>query len=166
MTASRVEIRVAEMRRFLIEAKKQTYAGEGLRRKRRFVKMYTYVRGKWRYEDRYVGGHTETGIEIVRYRGYPIWAMCYRGGMLRDTIRSSKETFTFLRSCLKKIPISFPVRGPKVRTSKGWRYSNKWSGSLRDFRGKESIEFAGEEIYGHEYFGGFIQTSAYEIHFL
>ena len=158
-----INISISELKMFLIEAKQNTYAGEGLRRKRMYVKMYKYERAKWKYEDRYVGGLCETGVEIVRYKNYPIWSMCYRGGMLQNVKPSSSETFSFLRTCLKRPPKTLPVRGPQNYTWDNWIYNNQWKGNLINFGGTEWIEYDGMQIYEDTYLGGFVRTSAYNI---
>ena len=84
---------------FLIEAKKNSYAGEGARSPSKCIlsKNYLYTKGDFRYEDQYFGEYLDVGEEIVWFKEIPVWGMGYRGGMFEEYRHLSEETFKVLR---------------------------------------------------------------------
>ena len=82
--------------------------------------------------------------------------MNYHGKMLSKNI-SAKKCYGFLKTCMKKLPVDFPVRGPKEFEKKDFRYENKWKGDLESFVGKEIIFYKGEKVYECNYHGGLIK---------
>ena len=81
--------------------------------------------------------------------------MIYHGKMLSKNI-SARKCYNFLKKCMKKLPVDFPVRGPKKFEEKDFKYENKCQGDLKDFRGKEVIFYKGEKVYGCGYQGKYL----------
>ena len=167
-------INLGELRKFLVKAKKDTYAGDGeeVTPQRPGFRELEFEEGDWNYRDSYVGFFMAPGQEVVRYQGEPVWTMAYSGGMkpvLRDNFDFSKETFEFLKRALLHIPENAPYRGPLGEWSdrKGWLYENDIVdvNDITDFRGFESIWFTpdgespeiGQEAVFHQtYMGGLV----------
>ncbi len=147
-----------EIINFIQKAKKATFASKMARP----VKTedngleYIYKEKPFLYKDKYFGHFVDVGQEIVWYRGNPIWAMSYRGGMLSHRYLS-KKCFSFLKRCLKKLPKDFPIRGPESYKEGDFRYENTWKGDIESFFGEEKIFWKGKQIYFRNYLGGVIK---------
>lgn len=159
----RLELSLDDLCAFLRRAKLATFAGEGPRSKRRFIRMYRYEEDDWTYEDRYTGNLLDTGMEIVRLSGYPIWAMVYRGGMLAEKRDTSQEGFGFLKEALRLAPIEMPVRGPDLYSRDEWQYINSVQGEVVEFTGLERILLSKQEVYRRLYQGGLVYDKKYTI---
>src|SRR3989344_4745673 len=85
-------INLEELAKFLVRAKKATYAGEGMEAtpERPGFKELEFIEGDWIYRDSYVGFFRAPGQEVVRFRGEPVWTMSYDGGMMLDFIDHEK----------------------------------------------------------------------------
>ena len=142
--------------KFLQESKKNTFASRISipRFNPDGSKEYIYKNGEWLYRDKYFGSLVDTGQEVVFYKGKLIWSMSYRGGMIEPHKNLSKKCFSFLKKCLRNIPIEFPVRGVKEYKEDPFYYTNSWQGTLEDFVGEEKIFLKGEQIYFRNYLGG------------
>jgi hypothetical protein len=131
MTSVNLSIDLEEMQRFLQEAKRATFTGNGPRSEIEGIRLYQFSRGAWDYEDRYVGNLLDTGLEVVRFDKFPIWAMSYRGGMLPEAHQRASETFFFLKEALNLVPLETPIRGPKTYSRGDWLYENFLMGELK-----------------------------------
>lgn len=142
---------------FLQRAKKATFASKTAKpiKTKDNGLEYFYEERPLTYKDRYYGYFIDTGQEMVWTNGIPIWSMSYRGGMLNHKELSSK-CFLFLKNCLQKFPINFPVRGPEKYEEGDFKYENKWNGDINSFFGEEKIFWKGEQIYFRNYLGGLI----------
>lgn len=166
MTSINLSIDLEEMQRFLQEAKRATFTGNGPRSEIEGIRLYQFSRGAWDYEDRYVGNLLDTGLEVVRFDKFPIWAMTYRGGMLPEAHQRASETFSFLKEALNLVPLEIPIRGPKTYSRGDWRYENFLMGELIDFHGQEHILMKGTKIYTRVYQGGCIYDKRYSMSLL
>jgi hypothetical protein len=145
-----------ELRDFLIEAKKNTYAsGEGSKvtPSRVGAKDLPYRRGNYSYLDSYFGEINFAGQEVVWLENSAIWGMNYFGVTLNPV-----EGFpTFLFDSLKRVTRDAPYRGPEQYTFKEFEYNCSWSGNLLLFFGEEKIIYKKEEIYRLTFHGGTIK---------
>ncbi|MBS3156059.1 XRE family transcriptional regulator [Candidatus Woesearchaeota archaeon] len=164
-------IDLGELVRFLVKAKRGTYAGDGreIMPQRPGFKELEFSEGDWNYRDSYVGFFRAPGQEVVRFQGQPVWTMSYDGGMLpnfRDNVAFAKETFVFLKRALSLCPEHIPFRGPyelRDREMK-FQYINFPEGNVTDFRGSEHIHINVSvdsphpvlEVFRQNYFGGLV----------
>ncbi len=91
---------------FLIEAKKQTYANENVKKilsSRKGSFDYEYSNDKMTYHDTYFGGTKFMGEEVIyTSNDIPIWGMNYYGITLNENL--SEETIdNALRPALMKV---------------------------------------------------------------
>jgi hypothetical protein len=113
-------------------------------------------KGVWTYSDQYVGGEPFQGFEIVWLRRIPVWSMSYRGLW---NGKDYKEMLRFAKKALRAHSWSAPWRGPKRFSTKdmpNWSYTNKWHGTIREFRGTEKIFFKRKEVGWTIYHGGVV----------
>lgn len=152
------KINIEKLRKFLIKAKQNTYAGDGTRAESKCIlsKNYIYIDGDYRYEDQYFGEYLDVGEEIVWYKEIPIWGMGYRGGMIKEYRDLSEKTFEFLRKALLKPQRDFSTRGPVEMKEENLIYRNIGNGDITSFTGYEFIECDGVKVYERHYIGGLI----------
>ena len=162
----RVDIGLTEFVSFMRDAKGATFAGSGRRTKTNMFRFYRFARNEWAYEDRYTGNLFDTGMEVIRYRKYPIWAMVYRGGVIEEHQTLSGILFSFLKEALKRAPMEMPVRGPAEYRAGDFIYKNVVRGSLLDFEGCEEICLNDIRLYYHRYQGGVVRDRRYVVSFL
>lgn len=157
LTAS-MRVREAELKAFLIRAKRRTYAGQGRRDPslRPYSKNYSYKDGAFRYEDQYFGEYIDVGEELVWYHGIPLWGMGYRGGIHRKHLARHREALAFLRRALRRPDPVLPVRGPRYLRRGAYIYTNAVQGDIRAFTGREDIYWCDEPICFRDYVGGII----------
>lgn len=174
----RLEIDLEELRDFIVEGKKNCYAGNG----KEIIlpdgsKLLTFQEGNLYYEDNYSGYYQAPGRELVKWKnkdGQRIWQMAYSGGMI-DLKNLDKDlverAFAFLKKVLSKVPREEPFRGPKyfasiiVPTStESFAYHNKphsdAANNLIRFKGEEEIIWGHSGrfsyIFSQDYSGGLI----------
>ncbi len=147
---------------FLIEAKKQTYANEKVKKilsTRRGSYDYEYSNGIMTYHDTYFGGTNFMGEEVVYLSNEtPIWGMNYYGITLDESL--SEETIDkALRPALMKVGEDdiIPVRGPKEFVNSEYKYTFEVSGTIDYFDGVESIYKNNQKVYVLKCHGGAIK---------
>ena len=142
--------------KFLQKSKRKTFASATTIPKFRLdgSKEYFYKEGNLTYRGKYFGSLVDTGQELVFHKNKLVWSMSYRGGMVLGKEDLSKKCFSFLKKCLRKAPLFFPVRGPTSYREGVFRYENSWKGDLEGFIGEEKIFYEGEQIYFRDYLGG------------
>ncbi len=156
-----MKINLEELSTFLDKAKVQAYAGEGkeIPSQRPDFKELEFSEGDYVYRDSYAGFFFAPGQEVVRFKGKPIWAMAYSGGMLPEyhgDVKFAKQTFTFLKQCLLRIEEARPFRGPKNFKEGDFEYKDASVGNVSDFSGTEHIFYRGKEVFRQHYIGGLI----------
>ena len=147
-----------ELRKFLVKAKKSTYAaGDSVPKIVNDDKSTTLVfeRGDWKYHDNYFGGEPYGGREIVFFKGQPIYMMVYYG-RVNDSVTNINSVYNILMNALKLIPEDKPYRGPEKYTVGDLSYKNSFTGEVDNFFGEEFITENGKEIYKAMYIGGFV----------
>lgn len=147
---------------FLIEAKKQTYANENVK-KAKSSRMnsfdYEYSNGKMVYHDTYFGGTKFMGEEVVyTSNNTPIWGMNYYGVTFNENL-SEEAMDEALRPALMQVGEDniLPIRGPKEYINNGYKYTFQVSGDLNYFEGIETISKDEEKIYVLKCHGGIIK---------
>lgn len=156
-----MEFDLTQLAKFLVKAKTQTYAGDGkeiLSQRPGFAEL-EFKDGDFEYRDSYSGFFQAPGQEVVRYKGKPIWAMAYSGGMEKKYHGDSefaRKTFSFLKQALLRIEESEPFRGPDNLKEGDYEYINKVEGDIINFSGKEQILYKSERVFAQDYIGGLI----------
>lgn len=146
-----------KLHKFLVEAKKATYAGNGNEKKLLDgCRELVYEEGNLKYVDKYYGWKFFSGQEIVFNKEIPIWSMNYYGGSFKTTL-FTKKIYNFLKKALSEVNEDFPFRGPKEFSEKNWGYKNDLKGNLNNFKGREEIFYKKELVYELEYHGGEIK---------
>lgn len=148
-----------ELRTFLMEAKKQTYANENIKKvssSRKESYDYEYSNGMFLYHDTYFGGLNFMGEEIVYSQDdTPIWGMNYYGVTLDESL-SEEAMDKALRPALMQVGIDdiIPVRGPKEFINGDYIYRFDIKGDLNYFEGEETIYKNENKIYSLKCHGG------------
>ena len=147
-----------ELAKFLVKAKKKTYAGEGeeISPQRPRFKELEYKEGDWYYRDSYSGFYQAPGQEVVYFQDEPVWAMAYSGGMRKEFYENkalAEKTFNFLKECLSRVEEKEPFRGPRKYSEGDFSYEMELEGDINDFSGEERIYHQGKEVF-HQYFIG------------
>lgn len=157
------EKQIDDLRNFLIEAKKQTYANENVQKilSTRFGSHdYEYSSKDMIYHDTYFGGTNFMGEEVVYLSSgaTPIWGMNYYGVTL-DKSLSEEAVDKALRPALMKVGKDniIPVRGPKEFINNEYRYTFEVTGDLNYFEGKETISKNNKKVYVLKCHGGVIK---------
>ncbi len=153
------QISVKELKEFLNEANKKTYANKKAAKSkpsRLKSEDYHFEKGDLIYHDTYFGTRDFIGEEVVYKNKKPVWGANYFGFIL-DSNMSEKILYDFLRKALMQNSKDvIPVRGPKEFFSGKWRYKFLAKGDLNNFSGVETISFDGKEVYHCLIHGGFI----------
>ena len=150
----------AELRDFLIEAKRHTYAAGGppTGSCRRASKDLGYSSGEHEYLDSYLGAADFVGEEIVYFRKVPVWGMNYYGRSIVDADDAGSPDSVgmgeVLHGALMEPPREAPYRGPRSYKKGSCDYRCSWEGELEDFFGEEEILCAGKRIYFLRFHGG------------
>jgi hypothetical protein len=121
-----------------------------------------YAESDWNYRDSFTGFYSSSGQEIIRYKGNPVWSSSYGGGVT-DKYIGNLKFFTKLESFLieslsQDSGDSFSLRGPELFEKEDWRYICKSDGDMQNFSGIEEIQFKGEKVFEHRFFGGLIKS--------
>jgi hypothetical protein len=153
----------ADLALFLRTAKRRTYAGldddatiatpllSG-------SKQLEHSEGDWHYCDIYFGMTRFAGLELVRFKGKPVWAMSYSGGLTSVSTPPADvgAIYRFLRAALMKTDAAIPLRGPPNYADGAFRYVSRTVGSLAAFNGEESIAHDSVDVYRLIYSGGLL----------
>jgi hypothetical protein len=153
----------ADLALFLRTAKRRTYAGldddatiatpqlEG-------SKQLEHRDGDWHYCDIYFGMTRFAGLELVRLKGKPVWAMSYSGGLtsVSKPHADAGAIYRFLRAALMEADAAMPLRGPSNFSDGAFRYVSCTVGDLGEFKGEESIARESVDVYRLIYSGGLL----------
>lgn len=148
--------------RFLVAAKRHTYAAQGDRASVPPVlagsKQLEYADGDRLYRDIYYGMDFFAGQEIVELAKRPVWTMVYSGGVTMSPASRERTAavYRFLRGALMQVNAHQLYRGPERWREGDWEYRNTWQGGPENFRGSESILLDGESVYELHYSGGLL----------
>ncbi len=148
-----------ELCKFLVKAKKSTYAaGDSAKKIVEADKSTTLIfeDGDWKYHDNYFGGEPYGGREVVFFRGLPVYMMVYYGWVV-EGVADVQTVYKTLQGALSQIPEDKPFRGPKRYNLDDVEYINVYEGEIDNFFGEEIIKSAdGDEIYKAKYIGGLV----------
>lgn len=150
------------LKKFLYNANKFGYAGDGKEinsPQRPGFDELEYSEGDYLYHDSYSGHYFAPGQEVVYYKGDPIWAMAYAGGMKFEHHSDetlTKQTIKFLKKALLAMNPEKPYRGPEKFEEGEWRYVSTLSGDIKDFTGNEKIYLKDKLVFEQNFIGGII----------
>lgn len=149
------------IKEFLIEAKKQTYANENIEKvnnSRLNSKDYEYKKDNMIYHDTYFGGTNFIGEEVVYINNETYWGMNYYGVTLDNTL-GEEAMDKALRPALMMVGKDniIPVRGPKEFINCEYKYTFEVEGNLDCFNGVETIYKSDKKIYELKCNGGLIK---------
>lgn len=147
--------------KFLIEAKKMTYANSGVEKKeslRLNSNDYEYKKDNMIYHDTYFGGTRFMGEEVVQIDNLPYWGMNYYG-VTTDEALGEEAMDNALRPALMKVGEDniIPVRGPREYINGEYKYEFNVSGDLNNFTGIEIVYKNDVKIYELKCVGGLIK---------
>lgn len=151
-------ISLTNLKEFLVEAKKLTYAGGEISKK--ILEMdksttLTFEDGDYKYHDNYFGGEPYGGREVVFFKDEPVYMMVYYG-LVNEEVTDFHEIYKILRKALSLIPEDKPYRGPKEYVEGDYKYINNFIGEVDNFSGEESISYKETEVYSAKYIGGLV----------
>lgn len=150
-----------DLNAFLDRAGKATYAGGGKPEEKPEKPGFTefaYKEGDFIYRDSYVGFYRSRGMEVVRYKGKPVWTSMYGGGMTKGNEKLANECFKFLKQALRSKEASFvSFRGPRLFESGDWKYTYQQEGDRYEFSGHEEISYKRKLVFFHRVIGGIVE---------
>ncbi len=143
-----------KLRGFLLEAKRNTYAGKGRKSdpSRPNSHDYRYEIGDLLYIDTYIGGESFSGEEAVWVKNNPVYAMNYFGRVLAENFSGD-----FLKAALREVRAEKPYRGPVFYQEGEFVYSCKVSGNLDWYQGYEEIYDRNQKLYECYFHGGVVR---------
>jgi hypothetical protein len=152
-----------ELVRFLVKAKRATYASQGDVDSVKSVLLpgthqLEFSEGLFFYRDIYAGSSMFAGQEMVYYAGKPVWSMSYAGNIPEEVSKQDIEGLTkLLHKALMNVPNATPYRGPLQIEDGAFRYANHAGGSFTSFFGDEGIQRDGRVLYTLHYEGGMLR---------
>jgi hypothetical protein len=149
---------IQELKQFILEANGKGYAtGEEKTRIKENDGSMTikYSSGEWKMVDNYVGGEPYAGMTKIFFQEKVVWVMVYYG-VVDKKVNGFKDVYGFLMKSLLQMPADYPYRGPKEFSEGEWKYVNKWSGEVEQFKGEEKIYLKGETVFWTKYIGGVV----------
>lgn len=153
---------MTDIEKFLIEAKKQTYANSSAERilnTRLNSKDYEYKKGNMIYHDTYFGGTRFIGEEVVYVDNQTYWAMNYYGVTFDETLgeEAMDNALRPALMCVGEDGRVIPVRGPKEFVNGEYKYTFEVNGDINCFDGIETIYKKDKKIYELKCSGGLIK---------
>lgn len=139
---------------FLLEAKKNTYAGKSnsCASSRPASHDYRYENAEYLYIDTYLGGECFSGEEAVWIKNEPVYAMNYSGRVLQESFSGN-----FLKAALREATEEMPYRGPACYQEGEYTYKCSVNGDIRWFQGFEEIYCNNRKVYECFYHGGVVR---------
>lgn len=146
---------------FLDKASSATYAGNGKEEanpeRPGFIEL-AYQEGDFSYRDSYTGHYRSRGMEVVRYKGQPVWTSMYGGGMTQGNDELAHDCFEFLKQALQtREPDFVSFRGAKLFESGDWKHTYEQQGDPYEFSGYEEILYQGKLVFFHRIIGGIVE---------
>ncbi|MBP5444656.1 MAG: hypothetical protein J6Y28_00655 [Acholeplasmatales bacterium] len=139
---------------FLIEAKKNTYAGKKgeVASSRLNSHDLKYEKDNLMYYDTYLGGDLFSGEEALWINNEPCWSMNYIG-----RVKENNFSGDFLKEALLLVNKEYPYRGPLYYKNGDYEYIMEVKGDFNWFYGHEIIKYKNVEIYECNFHGGLVK---------
>lgn len=146
------------LQNFLIKARTKTYAGNDGKVASVLAgsKQLEWQEGDWLYRDVYYAGNgIFDGLEVVHFKGEPIWSMCYFGNFKN---MSEEEIDRVLRKALLENWKTARLSENVEWSFEDYKYicSPNFEGDINEIAGSEEIWKNKKKIYVLYYAGGFI----------
>lgn len=152
---------INELMDFIDKAGRATYAGGGTREKTPERKAFTemvYQDGDFYYRDSWTGYIRSRGMELVRFKGEPVWSCLYGGGMVEGHEQLADDCFEFLKKAmLAKGSNTHSARGPEKFSDGDWSYLYAQESDKSEFSGYEEIKHNDVLVFFHRVIGGVIK---------
>ncbi len=143
-----------ELKVFITEARKNTYAGDGKRTENPFLAssvQLEYKKGEYFYRDIYFGGEKNfVGQEVVYQSDKPVWSMVYCGSA------EPPEVTGFLKKSLLNLSEKCRFGGKCEFEENDLKYKDEGEGTIERFDGEEKIFIKEKNVYKLKYQGGLI----------
>lgn len=157
----KLNINFDDLKKFLYDANANSYAGAAkeIAPQRPGFDELEYKKGDWYFRDSYVGSYFAPGQEFVYFKGKPVWAMAYAGGMkfkYHGEREITKETIVFLKKSLIAMEPDKPYRGPVEFAEGEFRYISTLNGDIKDFIGNEKIYKGDKLVFEQNFIGGIV----------
>ncbi len=149
-------MRTENLEAFLLKARSQTYAVAAGRLDPLLPDsvQYEYQNKEFLYRDiYYTGNGIFSGIEVMYYKGKPVWSMSYFGDFSQMT---EERADTLLRKALIDLWDSTRIYKDIQRDYSNFTYSCKGSGIIKKLSGVEEIHVHNKMVYSFVYNGGLI----------
>lgn len=147
-------INFEELKNFIAEARKNTYAGGGKPVENPLLAgsyQLEYGKGDYFYRDIYFSGKDNfIGQEVIYLKDSPIWSMVYCGSAEPPEVRD------FLKEGLLNLAEKCRFNEECEFEEGDLKYKNEGEGTLEQFHGKESVYIGEEKVYKLRYQGGLI----------
>ncbi len=147
------------IRRILLNSVSSSYVGGGkeVKPERKDFHELEYREGDFYYRDSYTGHIKSRGMELIRYKGKPVWSALYGGGMIEGKEDLTNETFKFLKKAMSTDERNFQFfRGPHNLKDGDWEYKYDQEGDVEEFSGYEEIYYKNELVFFHRVIGGLV----------
>lgn len=148
------EVKLDELKKFIVEARENTFAGVGIfidNPRLKGSKELGYQKGNFIYQDIYFDGEKNfIGQEIVYYNNKPVWGMGYLGDQTPDEITE------FLKKALSGLSEKCRFGENCGIERKELHYKDNGIGGITKFSGQETISFKEKNIYKLNYQGGLL----------
>lgn len=145
--------------RFLVTAKKAGYASGDQSKVKKLSdgsEGVGYSEGVYSYRDRWYGGTSFSGQEVVTRAGKPVWSMNFYGSNAAGAAVPA-DFPKFHKAALRRVTEAAPFRGPAIYREGDFVYVNDVSGTVEEFQGVERVYHRDQEIYRLVYHGGRLQ---------
>jgi Domain of unknown function (DUF5680) len=144
---------------FVVRAKAACYAGGGASSpaSRTGSHDLCHDSGDWSYRDSYFGGTDFIGQEVVWHAAVPVWAMNYRGWILRPDLIDAGAAGAAIKTALSAMYREGRFLGGFRMDLGRDVYEDASDGTCEGFTGTERIRRDGIEAYRLDYHGGLIR---------
>jgi len=147
-------INFEELKKFVAEARRNTYAGEGESIKNSLLNgshQLEYRKDKYFYRDIFFAGKKNfIGQEVIYLNDNPIWSMVYSGSA------EPEEITPFLKRSLSALSEKCRFGEKCELKENNLLYKDDGQGTLERFGGKEQIFEQEKEVYRLDYHGGLV----------
>ncbi len=148
-----------ELPEFLVAAKQKMWAADV--RPLALVdggEEFTYTWGYWKYLHRwYAGKHSLSGHELVWRHDELHWGMNCLGG-IRIAGTEVGPVYECLKLALREVNNILPFRGPAQFKALGLEYYMMVGGTVKRFKGYETIGPPGIKVYRLDFHGGLLSS--------
>ena len=143
-----------KLKKFITEARKNTYAGNREPVKNPILagsSQFEYKKSEYFYRDIYFSGKKNfIGQEVIYLKNKPIWSMIYCG------YSEPREVYAFLKKSLLMLSEKCRFGGECKFEENNFQYRDKGKGTIERFDGEEQMFIKRQSVYRLKYQGGLI----------